>query len=222
MFIDKIPSQLCRMQGLQIMDFGNNHLTGPIPRCFGNLSGMILDEDGIMSSLEWFDFDTSMTQVFKGRELEFTKTLAFLANMNLSRNNLVGSIPKEITNLSGIIPQSISELNSLSHLNLSYNNLSGRIPTGNQLRTLDDPSSSYLGNSELCGVPLSRNCPSDEKSQPPTTTGHRDEHKGDDAEIFWFYMAIMCGYATGLWGFIGVLLLKKAWRYAYFQRGDGQ
>ncbi|KAH7853514.1 hypothetical protein Vadar_003432 [Vaccinium darrowii] len=251
MFSDRIPSQLCRMSRLQIVDFGNNHLSGPIPRCFGNLSGMILDEDGMRyDGLGW----TSMVQVIKGRELEFTTTLKLLANMDLSRNNLVGSIPKEITNLSGllglnlshnhltgkipdnisglkslesldfsvnqlsgIIPQSISGLNFLSHLNLSYNNLSGRIPTGNQLQTLDDASSSYLGNRELCGIPLPRNCLGDEKSQPPTSTGHREKHKGDGSEKVWFYIAMMSGYATGLCGFIGVLMLKKAWRHSYFQ-----
>ncbi|KAF7148585.1 hypothetical protein RHSIM_Rhsim03G0183200 [Rhododendron simsii] len=255
MFIDNIPSQLCQMLDLQIMDLGNNLLTGPIPRCLGNLSAMILDES-ISEFCARFDVelsDTSMTQVIKGRELEFTSgILVFLANMDLSGNNLVGSIPKEITNLSGlsglnlshnnligkipekigglkslesldfsknqlsgIIPQSISGLNFLSRLNLSYNNLSGRIPTGNQLQT--PPSSSYLGNSELCGDPLPRKCRGDEKSQPPTATGHREEHEEDDSEKVWFYAAIMSGYATGLWGFIGVLLLKKSWRHAYFR-----
>ncbi|XP_058205914.1 receptor-like protein EIX2 isoform X2 [Rhododendron vialii] len=253
MFIDNIPSQLCQMLGLQIMDFGNNLLTGPIPRCLGNLSRMILDESGYPRSNYWQLFDTIMMQVIKGRELEFTSwNLVLLANMDLSRNNLVGSIPKEITNLSGlcglnlshnnltgkipekigglklleslnfsenqlsgIIPQSISGLNFLSRLNLSYNNLSGRIPTGYQLQTL--PSSSYLGNSELCGDPLPRKCRGDEKSQPPTATGHREEHEEDDSEKVWFYVAIMSGYATGLWGFVAVLVLKKSWRHAYFQ-----
>ncbi|KAF7147959.1 hypothetical protein RHSIM_Rhsim03G0025800 [Rhododendron simsii] len=252
MFIDNIPSQLCQMRRLQVMDFGNNHFTGPIPRCFGNLSGMILDEsNGFYINIQWVE--TSMMQVIKGRELEFTRwNLELLVNMDLSRNNLVGSIPKEITNLSGllglnlshnnligkipekidglkslesldfsmnqlsgIIPQSISGLNFLSRLNLSYNNLSGRIPMGNQLQTL--PPSSYLGNSELCGDPLPRKCHDDEKSQPPTATSHRQEHEEDDSEKVWFYVAIMSGYATGLWGFVGVLLLKKSWRHAYFQ-----
>ncbi|KAH7854375.1 hypothetical protein Vadar_013072 [Vaccinium darrowii] len=222
MFSDRIPSELCQMSRLQIVDFGNNHLSGPIPHCFGNLSGMILDEDGMRyDALGW----TSMVQVIKGREFEFTATLKLLANMDLSRkipDNISGlksleSLDFSVNLLSGIIPQSISGLNSLSRLNLSYNNLSGRIPTGNQLQTLDDPPSSYLGNSELCGVPLPRNCLGDEKSQPPTTTSHREEHKGVDSEKFWFYMAITSGYATGLWGVIGVLVLKKTWRYAFFQ-----
>ncbi|KAI8569450.1 hypothetical protein RHMOL_Rhmol02G0280300 [Rhododendron molle] len=253
MFIDNIPSQLCQMLGLQIMDLGNNLLTGPIPCCLGNLSSMILYENGYAKVYLNQGLDASMMQVIKGRELEFTRSnLVSLANMDLSRNNLVGSIPKEITNLSGlhglnlshnnltgkipekidglkslesldlsknqlsgIIPQSISGLNFLSLLNLSYNNLSGRIPTGNQLQTL--PASSYLSNRELCGDPLPRKCRGDETSQPPTATGHREEHEEDDSEKVWFYGAIMSGYATGLWGFVGVLLLKKSWRHAYFQ-----
>ncbi|KAF7147033.1 hypothetical protein RHSIM_Rhsim03G0185100 [Rhododendron simsii] len=253
MFNDDIPSQLCQMP-LQIMDFGNNLLTGPIPHCLGNLSGMMdesISEFLTTYAAQWLK--TSMMQVIKGRELEFTSlTLMFQGNMDLSRNNLVGSIPKEITNLSGlhglnlshnnltgkipekigglkslesldfsenqlsgIIPPSISGLNFLSSLNLSYNNLSGRIPTGNQLQTL--PPSSYLGNSELCGDPLPIKCPGDIKSQPPTATGHQEEYEEDDSEKVWFYVAIMSGYATGLWGFVGVLVLKKSWRHAYFQ-----
>ncbi|KAI8564799.1 hypothetical protein RHMOL_Rhmol03G0210400 [Rhododendron molle] len=265
MFIDNIPSQLCQMLELRIMDFGNNLLTGPISRCFGNLSGMILyhrmilvrsmrrDALRLFIPENWFMGNTDMMQVIKGRELEFTRlALLILANTDLSGNNLVGSIPKEITNLSGlrgfnlslnnltgkipekigglkslesldfstnqlsgIIPQSISGLNFLSSLNLSRNNLSGRIPMGNQLQTL--PSTSYLGNSELCGDPLPRKCRGDEKSQPPTATGHREEHEEDDSEKVWLYVAIMSGYAMGLWVFVGVLVLKKSWRCAYFR-----
>ncbi|KAF7147789.1 hypothetical protein RHSIM_Rhsim03G0183000 [Rhododendron simsii] len=223
MFNDNIPSQLCQMLGLQIMDFGNNLLTGPIPRCLGNLSGMISDETVYAKGYgpQWLD--TSIMQVIKGREQEFTSlTFVFLANMDLSGNNLVGSIPKEITNLSGLHGLNLSQNKlagkipeEIGGLNLSYNNLSGRIPKGDQLQTL--PSSNYLGrNSELCGDPLSRKCP-DEKSHPPTATGHREEHEEDDSEKVWFYVAIMSGYATGLWGFVGVLVLKKSWRQAYFQ-----
>ncbi|KAE9464170.1 hypothetical protein C3L33_03922, partial [Rhododendron williamsianum] len=130
--------------------------------------------------------------------------MELLESLDLSRNQL-----------SGELPQSMSDLTFLNHLNVSYNNLSGQIPTGNQLQTL--PSSSYLGNSELCGYPLPRKCRGDEKAQPPTAMGHREEHEEDDSEKVWFYAAIMSGYATGLWGFVGVLLLKKSWRHAYFQ-----
>lgn len=76
-----------------------------------------------------------------------------LQYLNLSRNNLNGSIPKKLgdlkqlgsldlshNKLSGSIPRSLASLNYLSYMNLSYNDFSGPIPTGNQLQSLDDQS----------------------------------------------------------------------------------
>ncbi|KAL6196285.1 hypothetical protein ACLB2K_031900 [Fragaria x ananassa] len=95
-------------------------------------------------------------------------SLIALGTLNLSRNQLTGKIPSPIgkltqletldlshNHLSGEILQSMSSLNFLSHLNLSYNNLRGRIPSGNQLQTLDDPSI-YGDNPLLCGFPLNK------------------------------------------------------------------
>ncbi|XP_031101807.1 putative receptor like protein 25 [Ipomoea triloba] len=120
-------------------------------------------------------------------------SLQALNNLNLSRNNLSGTIPQTIGNLSkiesldlsmnaffGPIPQSLSSLNFLSYLNLSFNKLNGRIPTGHQLQTLDDPSI-YLGNEGLCGVPLLKSCPGDDKpsfvNQPTETKLTNDDHE---------------------------------------------
>ncbi|CAL5343996.1 unnamed protein product [Camellia sinensis] len=257
MFTGSIPSQLCQLPQLQIMDLAVNNLKGTIPRCFGNLNGMILNENGIQYNLGGWLFE-STRQVLKGNELEYTTALLYVVNMDLSRNNLIGMIPEELTLLSGLlglnlshnnltgsipknisglksmesldfsnnqllgtIPESLSALNFLSYLNLSYNNFSGHIPTGNQLQTLVDPSI-YIGNDELCGAPLPKKCPGDEHSQSPTSLipRHVEKHEGDEAENVWFYLVIISGYATGLWGVIGVLLLKKKWRHAYFQFVD--
>ncbi|KAI8006450.1 Receptor-like protein EIX2 [Camellia lanceoleosa] len=254
MFNGSIPLQLCQLPQLLIMDLADNKLKGTIPRCFGNLKGMISNENGIQYNLGGWLYENIM-QIMKGNELEYTTSLLYVVNMDLSRNNLVGTIPEELTLLSGLlglnlshnnlsgsipkninglkslesldfsnnqlsstIPQSMSALNFLSHLNLSYNNFSGHIPTGKQLQTLDDPSI-YIGNDELCGAPLPKKCPGDEHSQSPTSLfpSHVEKHEGDEAETVWFYLVIMSGYATGLWGVIGVLLLKKNWRHAYFQ-----
>ncbi|XP_076886226.1 receptor-like protein EIX2 [Bidens hawaiensis] len=247
-FTGKIPLSLCKSQNLQILDLGHNNLTGSIPHCFGELDGM--------KSSYYYDNPISvfsqgnMMQVLKGATLDYTKNLAFVINMDLSSNKLVGRIPEALTKLealiglnlssnnfsgsipkdigdmkslfsldlsanelSGVIPQSMAALNFLSHLNLSHNNLSGQIPTGNQLRTLTDPSI-YADNTYLCGAPLPKECYPREKP-PPTTSKKKDENANEPNRL-WFYLNIACGFATGFWGIIGVLVLKKEWRHKLF------
>ncbi|KAL5549680.1 hypothetical protein UlMin_004911 [Ulmus minor] len=161
-------------------------------------------------------------------------TLVGLHGLNLSHNNLSGSIPRNIGNitslesldlsdnqLSGTIPNSMSILTSLSYLNLSHNKLFGKIPKGNQLQTLTDPSI-YAGNLKLCGDPLPDKCPGDEEQvQPPMSIGLENEEHGEGkSEKFWFFFVVYCGYATGLWGVFGILIVKKNWRIAYFRYAD--
>ncbi|TVT97105.1 hypothetical protein EJB05_57662, partial [Eragrostis curvula] len=117
--------------------------------------------------------------------------LGALKNLNLSWNHLNGTIPDSIGDIrslesldlshnefGGEIPAALSKLLSLSRLNLSYNNLTGRIPSGNQLQTLDDQASIYIGNPCLCGPPLSKNC-SQTGLPPASPEGNED---GDDTE----------------------------------------
>ncbi|PRQ30158.1 putative non-specific serine/threonine protein kinase [Rosa chinensis] len=158
-------------------------------------------------------------------------SLVQLGALNLSMNQLSGHIPSKIGNLkllealdlsqnqlSGQIPQSLASLTFLSHLNLSCNNLTGRIPSGNQLQTLDDPSI-YEGNPSLCGFPLSK-CPEDgdNKMHEPRAEDNKD-HEDDDKKLG-FYTSAVLGFIIGFWGVCGTLILKKSWRYAYFQFFD--
>ncbi|KAL5998695.1 hypothetical protein ACLOJK_009640 [Asimina triloba] len=156
--------------------------------------------------------------------------LAGLQGLNLSGNHLTAQIPGNIqclkqlqsldlskNQLSGSIPQGLSLLNFLSSLNLSYNNLSGRIPTGNQLQTLTDPSI-YVGNFNLCGPPLTENCPGDATSETPARGG--DEEVGDRYEELWFFIAIALGHVVGFVGVLAILTLKKSWRIAYYMFVD--
>ncbi|KAJ7949782.1 putative Leucine-rich receptor-like kinase family protein [Quillaja saponaria] len=150
--------------------------------------------------------------------------LAGVTFLNLARNNLFGQIPKDIGEMkslesldlsmnyiSGEIPQSLSSLFFLSYLNLSYNNLSGRIPKSAQLQSFD--AYSYIGNAELCGDPLTKNCTRQKESNSDSSS----RQGGDDSGKSEFYIGMGVGFAVSFWGVCSVLFYNRTWRHAYFQ-----
>lgn len=103
----------------------------------------------------------------------------------------------------------------LSFLNLSYNNLSGRIPSGNQLQTLNDPSI-YIGNKNLCGAPLPKR-----RQDEENPAGSPNAYHGDQSdERLWLYYGMAAGFVTGFWLFCGVFALQHAWRMAFIRLID--
>ncbi|KAL8218559.1 hypothetical protein R6Q57_021932 [Mikania cordata] len=155
--------------------------------------------------------------------------LVGLKNLNLSRNQLKGQIPRTIGNLSqmesldlsmnmlsGRIPQSLTSLNFLSFLNLSFNNLSGAIPDGNQLQTLTEPFV-YEGNEGLCGPPVSRSCKGGTNSSYYHVDEDEAQNDDDDDEGLWFYVGMGPGFVVGFVGLLGSLHFIKRWRVAYFE-----
>ncbi|KAM0928067.1 hypothetical protein ACQ4PT_002251 [Festuca glaucescens] len=130
--------------------------------------------------------------------------LVALKSLNLSWNHLSGIIPQTIgelravesfdlshNELSGEIPTSLADLTSLARLNLSYNNLTGAIPSRNQLRALDDQASIYIDNPNLCGSPVSRNCPGTET----TPRAPEDQHEGM-SDVLSLYLGIGTGFGV--------------------------
>ena len=113
----------------------------------------------------------------------------------------------------------MASITFLVHLNLSHNNLSGKIPTGNQLQTLIDPSI-YQGNLALCGFPLTNECHDNNGTNPTGKGEDKDDEDGDDSELPWFFVSIGLGFIIGHWGVCGTLVIKKSWRSAYFRFVD--
>ncbi|XP_028758690.1 receptor-like protein EIX2 [Neltuma alba] len=156
-FSGNIPLSLCQLPVLQSLDLARNNLKGTIPFCLGNLKGMIQNPSSDEGSKGFLapepaltaptaDFDgwdkEHVKQVMKGRELEFTKNLKFVVNLDLSNNSLSGSVPEVLTSLiqlvslnlshnhlSGEIPSKIGKLRQLESLDLSWNQLAGPFPS---------------------------------------------------------------------------------------------
>ncbi|KAH7669502.1 Non-specific serine/threonine protein kinase protein, partial [Dioscorea alata] len=244
MFNGDIPEELSSLSSLQILDLAENNLSGVISKAFGNFTAMKLANENY-SRISYTD---SLSVVTKGRELKYSKTLQFVAIIDLSSNWLSGEIPEELGNLHGIqnlnlsgnrlagqipefisglkslesldlsrnelvgeIPSSIAALTSLSHLNLSYNNLSGRIPSGSQLQTFNDPST-YIGNYNLCGPPLTVKC----RDVNETIVLSKEGDDANESEMSWLYFGGAVGYVMGLWTVCVTLLISEVWRNSYF------
>ncbi|MED6174363.1 hypothetical protein PIB30_068326 [Stylosanthes scabra] len=227
MLSGSIPLKICQLSSLQILDISCNNLNGSIPWCIGNLWGMTLEAPTLSPPSPFAESPTTtewktegVIEVMKGRELDYIRILELVVMMDLSENNLVGSIPKEITLLHGLIS-----------LNLSNNHLIGELPImmGN-MRSLESfdvssnqlsgtiPSSIYADNPYLCGSPLPKKCGYSNPVHGSSGFEDDEDSKKDKLEKWLFYFVVAAGFATGFWGIIGTLWFKKTWRHAYFRR----
>ncbi|XP_023749446.1 receptor-like protein EIX1 [Lactuca sativa] len=169
------------------------------------------DEREFFSTLKLLkSIDLSSNDLTGNIPYEITNLYDLIA-LNLSKNKLSGEIPStigEMNNLltldlsrnsfSGRIPSSMSHMSLLNYLDLSFNNLSGRIPFSTQLQSFNP--SRYDGNTGLCGLPLPKNCPVDEKSKVPPPAGKSEGDEEDIDEVQrWFYIGGGMGFATGFW-----------------------
>ncbi|KAL3635738.1 hypothetical protein CASFOL_020285 [Castilleja foliolosa] len=115
---------------------------------------------GAMFQEDWGG--VSVSELVKGVMMEYTKTSAYTINLDLSSNNLVGEIPPNLTNLTGLhglnlshnhlrggIPRKIGDMESLESLDLSSNYLSGTIPES--LSKLTFLSNMNLSHNNLSG-----------------------------------------------------------------------
>ncbi|KAJ1423625.1 Leucine-rich repeat [Sesbania bispinosa] len=184
LFSGDIPTSLCTLSSLQVLDLADNNLSGSIPPCIGNLGGKVEPfehkatsttistgnkrEEGrkqllkaIKAPDEQWDQE-GFKQVLKGSELEYTKNLQYLINIDMSNNNLMGSIPDSLTSISGLIglnlshndlsgkiPSNIQRIKSLESIDFSNNHLSGPIPSS--MSTMDNLGYLNLSYNNLSG-----------------------------------------------------------------------
>ncbi|KAJ6903776.1 hypothetical protein NC651_021067 [Populus alba x Populus x berolinensis] len=155
----ELSSTLQNCTGLFALDLGGNKFfgaipnlfaknpifksqyAGPIPRCLRDLT--VLKLPGLL-----FKFLLSTLHVpssshaelnVEGRLVEYTSIIYLVNSIDLSCNNLSGVIPEEITNLSTLVT-----------LNLSWNQLTGMIPENiGSLKQIEDPDLSSNHHSGL-------------------------------------------------------------------------
>ncbi|KAJ0733413.1 putative leucine-rich repeat domain superfamily [Helianthus annuus] len=151
---------------------------------------------------------------FEGKIPQSLHDLHGLESLNLSNNHFTGHILPSFGNLknlesidlsqnelSGQIPQQLLQLGFLVFFNVSFNHLHGHIPQGKQFNTFEN--NSYLGNTGLCGKPLSNEC---ENSRVPTvlplTSRNEYESLLPGGIIDW--TVILLGVGSGL--IIGIII----------------
>nr|XP_048326649.1 receptor-like protein 7 [Ziziphus jujuba var. spinosa] len=151
---------------------------------------------------------------FEGVISDLFGNLKAVHSLNLSNNRLTGCIPSSLGNLSELesldlsqnnlschIPQELKQLGFLAIFNVSHNNLTGPIPQGKQFDVFDN--SSFYGNPELCGGPLSKKCGNSESSPPL-----EEDHTDSESILKKYWIFILAGYISGL--VVGVVLADIA------------
>lgn len=85
---------------------------------------------------------------------------------------------------------------------------------GAQIQSFDEAR--FIGNVDLCGAPLLKNCTKMDPREAPTPIDEGD----NESEMVWFCSGLGHGFAAGLLGVCCNLFLKRNWRIAYFKFFD--
>ncbi|KAL8495944.1 hypothetical protein ACS0TY_019895 [Phlomoides rotata] len=138
--------------GFPVLRLSHNMLSGKLPPSFANVNFNQIDVSSNSLSGDaslFFGNRVTRTLVISRNKFEFdfskVRFREELAELDISHNNIYGSIPPRIT-----------KAVRLQSLNVSYNRLCGKIPTGWKLREGSESlvNTSFIHNKCLCGIPL--------------------------------------------------------------------
>ncbi|WVY91733.1 hypothetical protein V8G54_037247 [Vigna mungo] len=249
-FSGKISPQICEMSSLIVLDIAQNTISGHIPSCLGNIKTLLFNN--VSRHKLSFQFpsavpnrnmktDDSLELVTKGQVLQYGKNLHFMTLIDMSSNNLSGTIPPQLFSLIGLhslnlsnnklggeIPNEIGNMKNLESLDFSTNQLGGKIPKS--LSRL-----SFLGYLNLSFNNLTGKIPSGTQLQgfsvlsymgnhdlcgPPLTKScfPDDEHNNrelvhEDGNQFKFLTWFYIGMESGfVTGFLGVCCIFHSQR----------
>ncbi|WRX28310.1 Leucine-rich repeat - like 10, partial [Theobroma cacao] len=195
------------------------------------IKGLERTFEKILDIFTTIDFSSNQ---FEGQVPEVVGELKDLLVLNFSHNSLTGQIPSSLGNLlalesldlssnkiEGRIPMQLTNLIFLAVLNLSRNSLVGPIPRGYQFNTFTNDS--YIGNLQLCGFPLSKECGESEGTEAPPSIFDEDDDNGRALTWKFAMMGYGCGLVLGLsMGYIVFTAGKPAWLVKIIQRAPNQ
>ncbi|XP_037497416.1 putative receptor-like protein kinase At3g47110 isoform X1 [Jatropha curcas] len=147
-----IPAEIGTLEKIQRIYLDHNRLSGPVPSSIGNLSSLIslqLGENNfhsaIPSNLNWHKLlflDLSGSNFIGSIPKQLFSISTMLVTVDLSLNNLEGTLPSEIgklfnlyefyvseNNLTGKIPNELAQCQSLEILYMDGNNFEGTLPS---------------------------------------------------------------------------------------------
>ncbi|KAL7590099.1 hypothetical protein Lser_V15G36027 [Lactuca serriola] len=242
----EIPDELCGLSSIQILDLADNNLSGSLPKCFTNFSVF----SGKTKPTAYDDYDRfknqqpgSISLVIKGRFYSYSTIVYQVTALDLSNNNLSGSIPNELVSLPGLrylnlshnkltgrIPNTFGEMAELETLDLCVNYLNGEIPlslaglSGLNLLNVSYnnltgriPTGSQLQTFNETSFTGNALCGAPLASCQPVTSGTTDNDDESDHTTDWILVICMIvGLAVGFWSTIGTLIVSKQWRDAYY------
>ena len=148
--------------------------------------------------------------------LTTTFQVNFQTSKSFSNLTQLESLDLSHNNLSGEIPSTLIDINSLAVFNVSHNNFSGKLPDFKaQFGTFE--KSSYGGNPFLCGPPLEKSCTEKEESpQSPQKSSKASGGKRYEVDLLFFYASFGVSYIIFFFGVISILYINPHWRQRCF------